>query len=338
VKMNIQRVMGQLTLAGVTALIGLAPFAQMAFAEDAAAWPSRPITMVVPFAAGGPVDAVARITAAALSDQLGKNVIVENVGGAGGMIGTARVAKGPRDGYQLVLGNVGTHAGNQTLYRHPQYNVLTDFIPVALVAQAPEVLLARKDFPASDISSFVAYAKANEMKIRFGSGGTGSTTHLSCALFNAATGIKPTHVPYRGGAPAVQDLDAGRIDYLCIEPIVAAPQVRGHLAKAIAVLSAARSPSLPEVRTAQEQGLAGLDVTNWFGVFAPTGTPDAVVTKLHDALVAALEKTSVKARLQKIGADPIASQRMSSAYFKSFLASEIEKWAAPIKANNLQIE
>ncbi|MGE0751255.1 MAG: Bug family tripartite tricarboxylate transporter substrate binding protein [Variibacter sp.] len=317
-------------------MIGMSVCVPSSFAEDT--WPSRPVTLIVPFAAGGPVDAIGRILGAELSPKLGQQIVVENVGGAGGMIGATRVARGPRDGYQLILGNVGTHASNQTLYRHPQYNVATDFVPVALVAQAPMVLLARKDFPAKDIPSFVAYIKANEKTVQFGSGGVGSTTHLSCALFNAVTNLKVTHVPYRGGSPAVQDLIGGRIDYVCIEPVVAAPLIEAGTAKAIAVLSAARSPSLPNLSTAQEQGLAGFDVTNWFGLFAPSGTPDAIVTKLHDLTVAAMATPSAKEKLKNIGAEPIASERQSSAYFKSFVESEIKKWEGPIKANGLQID
>ncbi len=325
-------------LAGVLTgiLVSLSVCAPSSRAEDV--WPSRPITLIVPFAAGGPVDAVGRILGNALSAKLGQQIVVENVGGAGGMIGGARVAKGPHDGYQFILGNVGTHASSQSLYKKPQYDVMKDFAPVALVAQAPMVLLARKDFPETDIPGFVAYAKANAKAVQFGSGGIGSTTHLSCALLNAVTDLKVTHVPYRGGAPAVQDLLGGRIDYVCIEPVVAAPLILAGTAKGIAVLSAERSPSVPNLSTAQEQGLAGFDVTNWFGLFAPSGTPDAILTKLHDATVSAMAPQVVKDQLKKIGAESISPDRQSSAYFKSFVEAEIKKWEGPIKANGLQID
>ena len=186
------------------------------------------VTLVVPFAAGGPIDTIGRILATRLAELLGQQVIVENVGGAGGMTGTARVAKAAPDGYQVVLGNVGTHAGNQTLYRHPLYNAATDFAPVILVVELPLVLVARKDLPADDLPGFIAYAKANQATMQFGSGGAGSATHLACALLNAAVGIEVTHVPYRGGAPAMQDLIAGRIDYLCVDTPVACRRSRAR--------------------------------------------------------------------------------------------------------------
>ena len=178
-------------------------------------WPTRPVTMVVPFAAGGPADTVGRILAPGLSELLGQQVIIENVGGSGGMTGSSRVAKAAPDGYQFVLGNVGTHAANQTFYKTPLYNAATDFAPVMLIAQTPLVLLARKDLPANNLKEFIAYAKVNQASMQYGSGGAGSASHLACVLLNAAIGINVTHVPYRGAAPAMQDLIAGRIDYQC---------------------------------------------------------------------------------------------------------------------------
>jgi len=307
-------------------------------AAEEVAWPSRPITMIVPFAAGGPVDVVGRVVAASLAEKLGKSVIVENVGGGGGMIGSARAAKAEPDGYTIVIGNVGTHAGNQTLYRHPLYDAAKDFAPVGLVVQLPLVLVARKDLPASDLPSFIAYAKAHASTLQFGSGGTGSTTHLACALLNSVTGISATHIPYKGGGPAMQDLIAGRIDYLCIDPPVARPQVEAKTVKGIAVLSRDRSTSLPSLPTAEEQGIKNIDITNWLALFAPKGTDPAVVQKLHDAIGAAIESEALQRQLKQIGAEIVAPERRSSAYLAAFVKSEIEKWAEPIKAGGLQVD
>src|SRR5580704_13996922 len=246
-------------------------------------WPTRPVTMVVPFAAGGPADTVGRILAPRLSELLGQQVIVENVGGSGGMTGSARVAKAAPDGYQLVLGNVGTHAANQTFYKAPLYNAATDFAPVILIAQTPLVLLARKTLPADNLAEFIAYAKANQSSMQFGSGGAGSASHLACVLLNAAIGVIITHVPYRGAAPAMQDLIAGRIDYQCPDTPIAISQIESKTVKAIAILTRDRSPSLPALASAHEQGLTDFAASNWFAVFLPRGTHAAIVQKLHDA-------------------------------------------------------
>ncbi len=301
-------------------------------------WPLRPITLIVPFAAGGPADVIARVIGASLAEKLGKPVIIENIGGGGGMIGSARAAKAEADGYTIVIGNVGTHAGNQTLYRHPLYDAAKDFAPVALVVQVPLVLVARKDFPASDLTTFIAYAKAHASTLQFGSGGTGSTTHLACALLNSATGISATHIPYKGGSPAMQDLIAGRIDYLCIDTPVARAQIQGKAVKGIAVLSRDRSSSLPSLPTAQEQGVNNIDITNWFALFAPKNSDPTVVKKLHDATVAAMETETMQKQMQQIGAELVAPERRSSAYLATFVQSEIEKWAGPIKASGLHAD
>ncbi len=301
-------------------------------------WPLRPVTLIVPFAAGGPVDVVARVVAASLGEKLGKPVIVENVGGGGGMIGSARAAKAEPDGYTIVIGNVGTHAGNQTLYRHPLYDAVKDFAPVALVVQLPLVLVARKDFPASDLTSFIAYAKSHGSTLQFGSGGTGSTTHLACALLNSAAGISATHIPYKGGGPAMQDLIAGRIDYLCIDPPVARPQIEAKTVKGIVVLSRDRSSSLPSLPTAQEQGVKDIDITNWFALFAPKDTDPAALKKLREATVAAMETETMQRQLKQIGAELVGPKRRSSAYLADFVKREIEKWAAPINASGLHVD
>jgi tripartite-type tricarboxylate transporter receptor subunit TctC len=306
-----------------------------ALAQD---WPARPVTMVVPFAAGGPADTVGRILAPRLSELLGQQVVVENVGGSGGMTGSARVAKAAPDGYQLVLGNVGTHAANQTFYKAPLYNASIDFAPVVLIAQTPLVLLARKNLPADKLPEFIAYAKANQSSMQFGSGGAGSASHLACVLLNSAIGVSVTHVPYRGAAPAMQDLIAGRIDYQCPDTPIAIPQIESGTVKAIAILTRDRSPMLPDQLSAHEQGLTGFDAANWFAVFLPKGTPEAIVQRLLAAAVATLDTPVVQQRMREIGADVTLSDRRSPEYLQRFVESEIKKWAGPIKASGISAD
>ena len=301
-------------------------------------WPSRPMTMVVPFAAGGPADSVGRILAPQLSELLGQQVVIENVGGSGGMTGSARVARAAPDGYQFVLGNVGTHAASQTFYKSPLYNAATDFAPVALIAQTPLVLLARKDLPADNLAQFIAYAKAHQLSMQFGSGGAGSASHLACVLLNAAIGVTVTHVPYRGAAPAMQDLIAGRIDYQCPDTPIAIAQIAHGTIKAIAVLTRERSPGLPDAPTAHEQGLVDFDAANWFALFLPKGTPATVAEKLNAAALATIDTAAVKLRMQEIGADLPAPERRSRQYLQNFVESEIEKWAGPIKASGVSMD
>jgi tripartite-type tricarboxylate transporter receptor subunit TctC len=312
-------------------------FAAMGGAR-AADWPTRPIIMVVPFAAGGPTDVVGRIMAQRLSELLEQQVIVENVGGAGGMTGAQRVAQAPPDGYQVLLGTVGTHAYNQTLYRRPLYNSSRDFAPVALIAEQPLVLITRKDFPAATLQEFATYAKQNAAKLSFGSGGSGASTHLGCVLLNSAIGVEIQHVPYRGSAPALQDLAAGRIDYLCDAVTTALPQVKASTVKAIALLARRRAAVLPDLPTADEQGLAGFEANNWIALFLPRQTPEAIVRRLHDAAVEAMSSPLVRERMQAIGTDLVSDDRRSPEYLQGFVASEIEKWAAPIRASGVSAD
>jgi tripartite-type tricarboxylate transporter receptor subunit TctC len=320
---------------GALRLVLIGWFAVCVTPIRAETWPSRPLTMVVPFATGGPMDAVARILQSALSDALQQQVIVENVGGAGGMIGAARVAKALPDGYQFVLGNVGMHAVSQTLYKAPFYNATTDFAPVVLVAELSLVLVVRKDLPASNLQEFVAYAKANQKTMQFASAGVGSAIHLGCALLNARIGVDVTHVPYRGGAPAMQDLIAQRVDYLCIDTPSALPQIESGAIKPIAILGRRRSPSLPDLATAQEQGLTDFEASNWSALFLPKNTPASIVERLHDASVAAMDDPAVQARFKENGIDLVDRDRRSSAYLARFVTDEIAKWAGPIKASGL---
>ncbi len=314
------------------ALAGVLALPMMAMMASAQNWPTRPVTMVVPFAAGGGADALGRVLAPRLSEVLGQQVIVENVGGAGGMSGAYRVAKAPPDGYQFVLGTSGTHAQNQSLYKTPLYNAATDFAPVALVAEQPIVLIARKDLPADNLQQFIAYAKANQANMQYGSAGAGSSVQLACVLLNAANGLKVTHVPYRGSAPAMQDLIGGRIDYQCANVGPAVPQIEGNLVKAIAILTKNRTPILPALPSAHEQGLANFEAFIWYALFLPKGTPAAIVQKLNAATIATMNTPSVQERLKEVGADLVAPERRSPDYLAGFVESEIEKWAAPIKA------
>jgi tripartite-type tricarboxylate transporter receptor subunit TctC len=303
-----------------------------AFAQS---WPSRPMTMVVPFAAGGGADIMGRIVAARLSEILGQQVIVENAGGAGGMTGSYRVAKATPDGYQFVLGTNGTHAQNQSLYKSPLYNAATDFAPVALIAQQPIALLARPDFPADGLEGFLAYAKPNQATMKYGSAGAGSAVQLSCVLLNAANGLSITHVPYRGSAPAMQDLIAGRIDYQCANLAPALGQVEAHQVKALAILGSRRTPLMPDLATADEQGMTGFDAILWYGLFLPKGTPAEIVQKLNAATIAALNTPALQERMKQIGADLAAPEFRSSEYLGKLVESEIEKWAGPIKASGV---
>ena len=240
------------TILGV-ALAALLAVPGIAGAQD---FPTRAMTMVIPFAAGGPTDLLGRVIAAKMGEILKQNVIVENVGGAGGQTGSRRVADAKPDGYTFVLGTVGTHAQGQTLYKHPLYNAETDFTPVGLIAEVPIVLITRKNLPANNLKEFIAYAKANEGKMQFGSAGAGSATHLACVVLNTAMGTpKITHVPYKGTGPAMQDLIAGRIDYLCEIISTAKPQIDGGNVKALAILTKTRSPVEKNVPTSAEQDL-----------------------------------------------------------------------------------
>ena len=327
-------------MAGLARFVAVAVLVSLTCVAPALAqdWPARPVTMVVPFAAGGPADTVGRILAPGLSDLLGQQIIIENVGGSGGMTGAARVAKAAPDGYQFVLGNMGTHAANQTFYKTPLYNSASDFTPVMLVAQTPLVLLARKDLPADNLREFIAYAKANQATMQYGSGGAGSASHLACVLLNSAIGINVTHVPYRGAAPAIQDLIAGRIDYQCPDTPIAIPQIHSKMVKAIAILTRERSPGLPAQATAHEQGLTDFDASNWFGAFFPKGTPAAAVDKLNAAILTTINTSAVKARMADIGADLVTRERSSPDYLQRFVEAEIQKWAGPIKASGISMD
>jgi tripartite-type tricarboxylate transporter receptor subunit TctC len=303
----------------------------------AAGFPDRSLTMIIPFAAGGPTDVLGRVMAQRMGEILGQTVIVENVGGAGGMTGSKRVADAKPDGYTMVLGTVGTHAQGQTLYKHPLYNAVTDFTPVGLIAEVPIALLVRKDLPANNLKEFVAYAKANQAKMQFGSAGAGSATHLGCVVLNTAMGTNIVHVPYKGTGPAMQDPVAGRIDFLCEIISTAKPQIDGGNVRALAIMTTERSPVLPNLPTTKEQGL-DVQAYTWNAIYLPKGAPADVVKKLNDAIVGAMTTPAVHDRLQNLGASIVAPDRRSPEYLAKFTANEIKKWEAPIKASGVSIE
>ena len=296
------------------------------------------MTMIIPFAAGGPTDILGRLVAGRMSEVLGQTVIVENVNGAGGMTGSERVANAAPDGYNFVLATVGTHAQGQTLYKHPLYDAVADFTPVILIAQIPLVLETRKDLPVSNFKEFVAYAKENQAKMQFGSAGTGSATHLGCVLMNYLLGVNITHVPYRGTGPALQDLEGGRIDFLCDVMTTAKPPIESGAVKGLAVFDSKRSPALPDVPSSAEQGMPNLIAYTWNAIYLPKGAPAPIVNKLHDAALAAMHTPAVRERLSGLGAEIAPDDQATPDYLAKFTKSEIEKWAVPIKAAGVSVE
>ena len=317
-------------VAAALALAGMAT-------ASAQTYPNRPITMIVPFAAGGPTDVLGRLIGQRMSEILKNQIIIENVGGAGGMTGSQRVAQAAPDGYTIVLGTVGTHAMNQTLYKRPLYHAVTDFTPVALIAEVPTVLIARKDLPVTNLNEFADYAKKNQEKMSYGSAGTGSAAHLACVVLDVAMGTHVTHAPYRGTGPAMTDLQGGRIDYLC-EPITTAKsQIDGGSVKAIALMNRTRSPALPNVPTTVEQGM-NVEAYTWNAIFLPKSAPAAIVNKLHDVGLQAMHTPMVKERLEGLGAQVVSDDRATPEYLGGFIKSEIEKWAVAIKASGATVE
>ena len=317
--------------AGTAALPAVSRFAW------AQTYPTRPMTMIVPFAAGGPQDVLGRLMAQRMSELLGQQIIVENIGGAGGINGSKRVADAQPNGYTMGIGSVGTHAHNQTLYKKPPYDVLTDFTPVALIAETPSTLVARKDLPVSNLQDFVAYTRANQAKMQFGSPGAGASSHIACVVLNHAIGATPTHVPYRGGALAMQDLIGGRIDYQCDQIVTSKPQIDGGSVKGIAILTRERSPALPDLPTALEQGF-DVQAYAWTALFLPRRTPDPIVRTLNKAVVDALQTPAVRTRILELGSAVVSDERATPEYLAGFVKSEIEKWAGPIKASGVSMD
>jgi tripartite-type tricarboxylate transporter receptor subunit TctC len=319
----------------IAAALAMTALAGGASAQD---FPTRPITMVIPFAAGGPTDVLGRVVAAKMGESLGQQVVVENVTGAGGQTGSKRVADSRPDGYNFVIGTVGTHAQSQTLYKKPLYNAQSDFTPVGLIAQVPIALIARKDLPVKDFKEFVAYAKANQAKMQFGSAGAGSATHLGCVLLNYMIGVNITHVPYRGTGPAMQDLIGGRIDYICEVVTTIKSQLDAGTIKGIALLDSKRSAALPDLPTAEEQGTKDLIAYTWNAIFLPKGAPEPIVKKLNGAMREAMHSPLVKDKLGALGAEIMPDNQATPAYLAKLVKDETEKWATPIKASGVTVE
>jgi tripartite-type tricarboxylate transporter receptor subunit TctC len=314
------------------ALTALYALAVPAGAQD---WPTRPITMVVPFAAGGPVDTVGRIIAARMSELLGQQIVIENVGGAGGLTGSNRVAKSAPDGYTVLLASSAVLAQNPLMQKHPPYNPVTDFEHAALFSDSARVLIVRKDIPANNFAEFQAYAKANQAKMQYGSAGAGSGSHVCAILLDGAMGTKITHVPYRGAGPAMQDLIAGRIDFIAEQISTALPQIRGGTVKAFVTLGRERGPGLENIPTADELGIKGLDCGAWAAFSFPKGTPQAIVRRFAKASSDAIDTPAVRERYSSIGVVVTAPERRSPEYLRKFVVSEIARWSVPLKAVGL---
>ena len=304
---------------------------------DAQNYPSRPITIVIPFAAGGPMDVVGRIVAEHMRISLGQTVIVENVVGAGGSIGVGRVARAAADGYTLSYGGWPTHVINGAAYALP-YNVLSDFEPISLTASAPWVIVTKKAMQAKDLQQLISWLKANPDKALVGTAGAGSAPHAFGALFQVATGTRLQFVPYRGTGPALQDLVAGQIDMMFDSPATALPQMRADRIKAYAVTAKQRLPSAPDIPTTGEAGLPDFDISSWHALWAPKGTTRDVVARLNSSVVDALANPALRQRLADLGQEIPSRDLQSPQGFGAFQKAEIEKWWPVIKAANIKGE
>ncbi len=315
--------------------IGGAFAAAPAPAQD---YPTRAITLIVPFAAGGGIDTSARIQAQRMSELLGVPIVVENNGAAAGMAGSARVANAPPDGYTILIGNSGTHVYSQALHKQPLYNAMTDFRPVGLMTESPRILVARKDLPVDGLQEFIAYVKQNQSRMQFGSAGIGSGTHLPCALLNMRMGVNVTHVPYRGAGPAMQDVIAGRIDYMCDTIQTGAAQAKAGAVKGIAVMASKRVSIIPGLPTTGEQGLPGAEATVWNAFFVPKGTPDAIVGRLNKAVQDMLNDPALRKRLEGLGLEIVPPEQRTPEYLAALLPKEIARWGKVIKAAGISTD
>jgi len=301
-------------------------------------WPTRTLTLVVPFAPGGGVDVIARVQAQQMSEILGQTIVVENVGAAAGTAGSLRVAKAAPDGYTFLIANVGTHAYSQTLYKKLPYNASADFEPVGLTTESPRILVVRKDLPVKNLQEFIAYVKANQSRMQFGSAGVGSGTHIPCVMLNLAIGVDVTHVPYRGAGPVMQDLIGGRIDYMCDTIQTGAQQAKEGNVKGIAVMAPNRVSIMPDLATTGEQGLQGVEASAWNAFLLPKGAPDAIVRRLNRASSQTLDNPLIRKRLEELGLEIVSPERRTPEYLAQFLPQEIERWAKPIKAAGISAD
>jgi tripartite-type tricarboxylate transporter receptor subunit TctC len=308
----------------------------MAAPASAQDWPTRPVTLVAPFGPGSGTDLVSRHLAPAIGERLGQPVVVQNAGGAGGLIGVSRVAKAAPDGYELVIGALDTFAQSPSLRKQPPYDPVKDFEPAGLAVLQPLILIARKDLPVSNMREFADYVKQNGSKMQFGSAGVGTANHLVCYELTRAMGASVTHISYRGSAEAMTDMLAGHLDFYCILAISGLPFIKAGTLKPIAVLTHERSPILPDVPTAREQGYDFGDFYYWMGLFFPKGTPAPIVGKFNAALGAALDRPELQARLREVATSVVPPERRSPEYLRGFLASEIKTWGEAIKASGIE--
>jgi tripartite-type tricarboxylate transporter receptor subunit TctC len=295
-------------------------------------YPARTVTIIVPFAAGGPADITARIVADIFNRHLGQKFVVENVGGAGGTIGTLRAARAAPDGYTILSGHLGTNALASAFYPNLGYDPQKDFEPVGLTVEFPELLVVRKDFPANNLKEFAAYAKANASKLNVGHAGLGSVSYIGCLLLNAAIGIKPTMVPFTGTAPVLSAMLGGQIDYECDPVLGTLSQVQAGTVRALAIAAKKRSPMLPDVPTSYEQGLPEFDCAPFYGVFAPSGTPQPIIEKLTEALNKGLSEEKVQKRLADLGADIVEPSRRGPKPLADLVRSETERLMPILRA------
>jgi tripartite-type tricarboxylate transporter receptor subunit TctC len=319
-------------LAAVAALVLAAGGAQ------AQAYPNKPITMIVPFAAGGPTDVVARIVGEHMSRTLGQQIVIENVTGAGGTTGITRGARAAADGYTIMMGHMGTHGAAPALYPNLRYDPTKDFEPIGMAAGTPILIVSKKDFPANDLNGFVAALKQMGDKANEAHAGVGSVSHTTCTMFMAQTGTKATRVAYRGTGPALNDLVAGQVDFGCDQIVNLVPQINAGTIKAYAIATPERSPALPNVPTTREAGLPDYQVSAWNAVFAPKGTPAEMVARLNDALSKAIDDPATAKRLLDLGAVLPTKGERSGAWLAQFVASEVARWTPVLKAAGVKAE
>jgi tripartite-type tricarboxylate transporter receptor subunit TctC len=315
--------------------VGIVAGLALAGPAKAQDYPSKPIRLVVPFAAGGATDVLARLVGERLTASLGQQVVVDNRPGAGGNIGSDIVARAEPDGYTILMGAVGTHAINPSLYPKMPYDPVKDFAPVTLVASVPNVLVVNPEVPAKSVEELIDLAKAKPGELNFASSGNGTSIHLSGELFKAMTGTDIVHVPYKGSGPAVTDLLGGQVQMMFDNMPSSLPHVKAGKLRALGVTSAKRSPALPEVPTIAEAGVPGYDATSWFGILAPAGTPEPVVTRLQGAIVQALGEPEMRQRMADLGAEPVGD---TPAEFGQFIAAEIAKWAKVVNDAGVKLE
>jgi len=322
---------------GLRLLLGasLLALAAFAFAQAPAAYPTKPIRLVVPFPPGGATDILAREVAKHLTDAWGQSVVVDNRPGAGGNIGSELVARSAPDGYTLEMGTVGTHAINASLYSKMPYDHVKDFVPVILVAGVPNVLEVNPSVPVNSVQELIAYAKANPGKLNFASSGSGTSIHLSGELFKVMAGVQMTHVPYKGSAPALSDLLGGQVQLMFDNLPPSLPQIKAGKLRALAVTSSTRAPALPDVPTVAEAGLPGFEASSWFGVLAPAGTPPAIVAKLNAEIAKWLTTPEAKEKLANVGAN-IASGTPED--FARHIQAETAKWAKVVKESGAKVD